>query len=130
MALVAMIQALVVWIDEGFANGSRSKTISMRRYWIAPANLWSAALDALDARVIISEDGRRRRLSEDVLILLENLTPVAKTLNSVEERLLNKEMIGRGNSAQRQRPVYRQKQELLAVVDSVVEEFETDRPFT
>jgi glutamate---cysteine ligase / carboxylate-amine ligase len=128
IAIAAMIQALVVWIDEGFAKGSRSKTISMRRYWIAPENLWSAARDGLDAQVIISEDGKRRRLADDILNLLEQLTPVAKKLNSLEELMLIKTMIGRGNSAQRQRAVYRENQDYAKVVDSVIEEFETDRP--
>lgn len=128
MAIAAMIQALVVWIDEGFANGSRAKTISMRRYWIAPENLWSAARDGLDALIIVSEDGKRRRLSEDISNLLENLAPIAKRLNGLEELTRIKEMIGRPNSAERQRAVYRQKHSLAAVVDSVIEEFETDQP--
>lgn len=128
MAIAAMIQALVVWIDEGFATGSRAKTISMRRYWIVPENLWSAARDGVDAQIIISEDGKRRRLAEDILNLLEHLAPVAKKLNGTEELMRIEEMIGRPNSAHRQRAVYRRKQNLAAVVDSVVEEFETDLP--
>lgn len=102
----------------------------MRRYWIAPENLWSAARDGLDAQLIISEDGKKRRLSEDVSILLDNLLPVAKRLDSVNELMLIKEMIDRGNSAQRQRAIYRRRQDLNAVVDFVIEEFETDRAIT
>ena len=87
MALVALIQDLVVWIDRGFADGSCSKTISMRRYWMVPENLWLAARDGLDGLIIVSEDGKRRKISEDILILMEHLKPVAKKLNSYEELL-------------------------------------------
>lgn len=128
MALVALIQILVVWIDEGFSKGSRSKAISMRRYWIAPENLWVAARDGLDGMIIVNEDGRRRKISDDVLNLIEHLTPVAKRLNSYEELLYLKEIIRNGPSARRQRAVFQEKQSLPAVVDSLVKEFETDTP--
>ncbi len=128
MALVALIQSLVVWIDEGFADGSRSKTISMRRYWIAPENLWVAARDGLDGMIIINEDGKRRKISEDTLNLIEHLTPVAQRLNSYEELLYLKEMIQNGSSAGRQRAVFHEMQSMPAVVDALVKEFETDRP--
>ena len=128
MALVSLIQALVVWIDQGFADASRSGTISMRRYWIAPENLWIAARDGLDGLIIVSEDGKRRKISEDILNLLENLKPVAKSLNSSEELLSIQEIIRRGCSAKRQRSVFRENQSLPAVVDSLVKEFETGAP--
>lgn len=128
MALVALIQSLVVWIDEGFADGSRSKTISMRRYWIAPENLWVAARDGLDGMIIINEDGKRRKISEDTLNLIEHLTPVAKRLNSYEELLYLKEMIQNGSSAKRQRAVFKESESLQRVVDALIEEFEADRP--
>jgi len=128
MALVALIQSLVVWIDEGFADGSRSRTISMRRYWIAPENLWVAARDGLDGLIIINEDGKRRKISEDVLNLIEHLTPVAKRLNSYEELLYLKEMIQNGSSAKRQRAVFKESESFQKVVDALMEEFEADRP--
>jgi len=128
MALVALIQALVVWIDRGFADGSRSQTISMRRYWMAPENLWIAARDGLDGLIIVSEDGKRRMISEDILILMEHLKPVAKKLNSYEDLLSVQDIIQRGCSAKRQRAVFSRERSLPAVVDSLVKEFETDTP--
>lgn len=119
MALVALIQALVVWIDEGFSDGSRSKTISTRRYWMAPENLWVAARDGLDGMIIVNEDGKRRKISDDVLNLIEHLTPVAKRLISYEELLYLKEMIRNGNSAKRQSAVFREKRHMAVVVDAL-----------
>lgn len=127
MALVALIQSLVVWIDEGLVDGSRSKTISMRLYWIAPENLWMAARDGLNGMIIINEDGKRRKISEDIFNLIEHLAPVAKRLNSYEELLYLKEMIQNGSSAKRQRAVFRQTQSLQAVVDALMVEFESDQ---
>jgi carboxylate-amine ligase len=125
LALVALIQALVVWIDEGFTDGSRSKTISMRRYWMAPENLWIAARDGLEGSIIVSEDGKRRKISEDILNLLEHLKPVAKRLNGYDDLLRVQEIIQRGCSAKRQRAVFQERTSLIAVVDSLIEEFET-----
>lgn len=128
MALVALIQALVVWIDESFSKGSRSKAISMRRYWITPENLWVAARDGLEGMIIINEEGKRRKISDDILNLMEHLTPVAKRLNCQEELLYVKEIIRNGTSAKRQRAVFQKKLSLQAVVDALVKEFETDAP--
>lgn len=125
-ALVALIQSLVVWIHEGLADGSRSKTISMRRYWMAPENLWVAARDGLDGLIIINEDGKRRRISEDILNPMEHLAPVAKRLNSYEELARLEGMIRNGSSAKRQRTVFQETGSMTAVVDALVKELEGD----
>ena len=78
--------------------------------------------------IIVSEDGKRRKLSEDTLNLIEHLKPVAKKLNSYNELLSVQEIIRRGCSAKRQRSVFRENQSLPAVVDSLVKEFETGAP--
>lgn len=128
IALVALIQALVVWIHDGLADGSRAATISMRRYWIAPENLWIAARDGLDGMIIVSEEGKRRKISDDILNLMEHLMPVAKRLNSYEELRRVEQIIQNGPSARRQRAAFRKTQSMLSIVDSIVKEFETDNP--
>jgi carboxylate-amine ligase len=128
MALVALIQALVVWIDEGFAGGGRSEAISMRRYWIAPENLWVAARDGLEGMIIVNEEGKRRKISDDILNLMEHLAPVAKRLNSTEELLSIEKIIRNGPSAKRQRAVFEREQSLEAVVDALAKEFDIDSP--
>ena len=130
MALVALVQALVVWIDEGFAGGGRSEAISMRRYWIAPENLWVAARDGLEGMIIVNEEGKRRKIADDILNLLEHLAPVAKRLNSYEELLSLEQIIRNGSSARRQRAVFGREQSLNAVVDCLVKEFAADSPLT
>ena len=118
----------MVWIDEGLASGGRSEAISMRRYWIAPENLWVAARDGLDGMIIVNEEGKRRKISDDILNLMEHLTPVAKRLNSTEELLSLEQIIRNGSSAKRQRAVFQREQSLDAVVDALMKEFQTDSP--
>lgn len=128
MAIVALIQTLVVWIDEGLRTKARSGTISMRRYWIAPENLWVAARDGLDGMIIVNEEGKRRKISDDILNLMEHLAPIARRLNCHEELSFLAEIIRRGSSAKRQRALFRQTQSLEAVVGALVNEFATGMP--
>lgn len=127
MAVVALIQALVVWIDEGLKDGTRKREVSMRNYWIAPENIWIAARDGLEGAIILDDHGNRRQIADDVLQLIETLRPVAQRLNSEEELLYLKEIIRRGTSATRQRVVYCQTGSLPAVVNALIRELETDQ---
>jgi len=130
VAVAALTQALVVWITEGLKDGSRKKEVSMRRYWIAPENQWTATRDGLDGMLIIDEGGQRRKLSEDLLELIETLRPTARKLNSEEELLYVKQMICHGSSAARQRAEFVRTGRLTAVVHKLLEEFDTDQPAT
>jgi carboxylate-amine ligase len=127
MAVVALVQALVVYIDEGLQDGSRRREVSMRRYWIAPENNWVAARDGLDGMIIVGEDGQRRKISEDLLLLVERLRPVARRLNSEKELLMLKQMIRQGSSAMRQRSQFAATGSLPGVVKSLITEFQSDR---
>lgn len=130
VAVAALIQALVVWINEGLKDGSRKRDVSMRRYWIAPENQWLATRDGLDGMLIVDEGGRRRKLSDDVMELVETLRPVARKLNSEEELCHVKQMVCHGSSATRQRAEFVRTGRLTAVVHKLMEEFETDQPST
>ena len=82
VAMTAMIQALVVWLGEQYDEGSY---LPLQRYWIVRENKWRAARWALDADLIVDEDGRLERLSDGVERLLEALDPVAARLGSSAE---------------------------------------------
>lgn len=127
MAVVALIQALVVEIDEGLKSGARKREVSMRNYWIAPENIWIAARDGLEGMIILDEHGQRRSIADDVHMLIERLLPVARRLNSEEELLYLREIIRRGTSATRQRVVYCQTSSFPAVVTALIKELETDQ---
>lgn len=128
MALVALIQALVVWVDEGLNKGTRSTSVHMQRYWIAPENQWVAARDGIDAMIIVNEDGDRRSIADDLIRLVDELAPISRRLGSYEELMYLKEIIRHGTSSSRQRAVFHQTQSLQGVVDSLIREFKTDAP--
>jgi gamma-glutamyl:cysteine ligase YbdK (ATP-grasp superfamily) len=100
----------------------------MRRYWIAPENLWVAARDGLDGMIIVNEEGKKRKISDDILNLMEHLAPIAKRLNCYEELSFLAEIIRQGSSAKRQRALFRRTQSLEAVVGALVNEFATGMP--
>jgi carboxylate-amine ligase len=128
MSLVALIQTLVAWISEGIDAGTRSREIHMQRYWIAPENMWVAARDGLSGMLIVNEEGERRPIADDVLLLLERIRNVAKRLNCLEELDAVEQIIQTGTSSIRQRTVFREEQNLQGVVDALVEELATDKP--
>ena len=111
LAVVALTQCLVVWIDrkeEAVGNSSQKR----RRYWAAPSNQWAAARDGLDASIAL-EEGGRASLREDILRLVDTLRPLAGELRCV------KEMARRGTSSERQRAVLERTGSWQSVVESV-----------
>lgn len=128
MALVAMMHCLVVWVSEGLAAGTRSRTVRMHRYWIAPENQWVAARDGLDAMIITNQEGERRNLKNEILHLVDQLDPIATRLNCREELSDVREIVQSGTSASRQRMVFEESQSLQAVVDALINEFKMNTP--
>jgi glutamate---cysteine ligase / carboxylate-amine ligase len=127
LALVALIQCLVVWLDDQYQKGTRSHQIHMQRYWIAPENKWQAARYGLEGQVITPEGNERRPLREEIAKLLEILKPIASSLQCLEELSFVEEILRRGSSATRQRHVFYQSKSLITVVRSLVKELQENR---
>ena len=77
IAMTAMIQALVVWLGDQYDEGTY---LPLQRYWIVRENKWRAARWAVDAEIIVDEDGGLERLSDLIEKLLGLLGPVARRL--------------------------------------------------
>ena len=125
IAMAAMIQALVVWLGDQYDDG---RYLPLQRYWIVRENKWRASRLALDADIIIDEDGRLERLSDSIARLLESLTPVAKRLGCNDELAGVNTMLRRGPSSQRQRRLYQETEDFTAVMKSLVNEFREIAP--
>ena len=125
LAMTAMIQALVVWLGDQYDEG---EYLPLQRYWIVRENKWRAARWALDADVIVDEEGRLEPLSESIERLVETLEPVSKRLGSQAELLGIREMMRAGPSYARQRRVFADTGDLTQVVDSVVRELKDSIP--
>jgi carboxylate-amine ligase len=124
-ALAALAQSLVHWLDVTIDGGTKPH---VPREWVVRQNKWRAARHGLDAEIIVDEQGGRVSLRRAVEGLVAQLAPVAADLGCDEELAFTTEILRRGASYERQRRVVRSGGSLVDVVDSLVEELETDSP--
>ena len=125
IAMTAMIQALVVWLGDQYDEGSY---LPLLRYWIVRENKWRASRWALDADVIVDEEGRLEPLAESIDRLIESIEPVSKRLGSHTELMRVRDLMKTGPSYARQRRVYADTGDFRQVVDSVVSELRDSVP--
>ena len=124
MALVALIQSLVVFVNNSIETNQNEWAWSKEQQWIAPENQWNAARDGLDGIITTETGGQRQKISESIQELLERLSPTAKSLNCFEELQYIKNIISNGNGAQRQRNIFEETQSLRDVVKASIQEFD------
>jgi len=124
-ALAALSQSLVEWLDTLIDRGY---VLPVTREWVVRQNKWRAARYGIDAELITDEHGARSPLRQSVEELVEELAPVATRLGCTDELAVNLEILEHGPSYVRQRRVVAAGGTLLDVVDSLVEEMETDQP--
>ncbi|MGE5196230.1 MAG: YbdK family carboxylate-amine ligase, partial [Anaerolineae bacterium] len=122
MALVALIQCLVAKSNEELDKSCREKWTT-EHHWIAPENQWIAARDGLEGMIIINLQGKRQKISDAILELIDLLSPIAKVLNCHEEIIYLNTIIKNGNGAQRQRKTSNETGSLKEVVRIAQEEF-------
>ena len=125
LAMTVMVQALVVWLGDQYDEGVYQP---LQRHWIVRENKWRAARWALDAEMIVDEDGRLEPLVESIGRLLESLEPVATRLGSHAELMRVPEILKTGPSYARQRQVYAESGDFVQVVNSVVGELRDSVP--
>jgi carboxylate-amine ligase len=82
----------------------------------------------LEGQIVPPEINERRPLREEIAKLLEILRPVAVSLNCAEELSGIEEILKGGSSATRQRRIYYQTHSFDAVVKSLIQELQKNRP--
>ena len=120
-SIVALIHCLVVDLDRRFTAGETLPTMAP---WLVQENKWRAARYRLDAIVILDGNCREELVTDDLHRLLEQLQPVARDLDCVDELAGIENIITGGASYQRQRKVYRETHSMRDVVASVVAELD------
>ena len=121
--IAALSQCLVDTFDRELDRGY---TLPMPKGWVMRENKWRAARYGLDAEIIHGENNDVRPLREALAELVQELRPAADRLGCVEQLELVNEILEGGASYQRQRAVAAASGgDLMAVVDSLLEEFET-----
>ena len=125
IAMTALVQALIVWLGDQYDAGMY---LPVQRHWIVRENKWRAARWAVDADIIVDEEGRLERLSDSILGLVETLRPTARRLRSEGELSRVEEMLRVGPSYRRQRRVHAESGSFDAVMDALVREFRENAP--
>jgi carboxylate-amine ligase len=121
----AMIQCLVEWFDGLIDRGYQ---LPWPRDWVVKENKWRAARYGIEAEIILDEKGGLAPLPGAIAELVQELTPVAERLGCEKELAGAMKILEHGPSYLRQRRLVDQGANLADVVDSLVEELETDRP--
>jgi glutamate---cysteine ligase / carboxylate-amine ligase len=124
-AIAAMSQCLVQWMDDACERGER---LYEPAPWVVRQNKWRAARYGVDAWIITDNHGSLRPVREALAELVDTLTPVAARLGCEAELTDALEIAERGPSYMRQRAITADGGTLLDVVDSLVDEMETDQP--
>lgn len=126
MALVAFIQNLVELVDRDPLKWQWDQ----KQHWLAPENNWIAARDGLSGVIATGPIGERKQIAEEIYWLIDELTPIARSLNNYEELSYLKTILRQGNGATRQREIYRETGSLSHVVKVCSEEFYSSGAFS
>ena len=118
-AVVALTHCLVVHYDRMLDAGEALPTLQP---WHVAENKWRGARYGLEAIVITSRETDERWVTEELVALVDELTPVAHGLGCVPELQLVEEILERGAGYQRQRRVLRDGGQWRDVVKQSCEE--------
>jgi len=119
LAIVSLIQNLVEWVN-------RDQSLcewDIKQHWIIPENLLIAARDGLNGVIMKDLSGSRTQIAGELFELIEQLTPIAYSLNNYDEFLYLKTILKKGNGALRQLRAFKETGSLGDVVQMSSEEF-------
>ncbi len=126
VALTALVQGLIVYLQRRVANGVEVPALHRR---IVRENKWRAARYSVRGSTIVDGEGRLEPISETIERLLEDLKPIFEELGSADQLSRILQMVREGPSYARQRAIYKETGDLDKVVDCLIRESEEDRPF-
>ena len=116
--ITALTHALVVWLAHLY-DEDRLPQIPLRQ--LVEENKWKAARYGLDAAFIDYETGRTIGVRDALSKLATDLSEMAATLGSLPYLEQVDRILKRGTSAHRQLEVYRDRKNLIHVVDDLME---------
>jgi carboxylate-amine ligase len=118
MALAALVQALVRELAEHFESGQR---LSSFTHEMIDENKWLAARHGLEGELIDLPTSERVGTRQLAFRLLERAREHAQDLGSVDDLEGIKDLLDRGNGAQRQVVVFEANHDLREVMGEIVE---------
>ncbi len=123
-ALVAFVQALYAWFDERYHDGD---VVDPPTMWIVRENKWKSSRYGLDAEIILNPKGKTGLLRNEVLALIDRVRPYAVKFGTEAYLDTLKRIVVNGPSYVRQRKVFERTNDLGAVTDLLLREFEEGR---
>lgn len=123
--LVAFIHCLAAWFAD---NGEWLAQVSRPPHWLMRENKWRAMRHGLNASFVLNTSGETRPLREELVHWLDLLQPYCERFAYGEFFGQLRWIIENGNSADRQRAVFRATGSLEAVVAHNVAEFNAQHP--
>ena len=124
-AIVALTHCLVVHYDRMLDTDQELPTLQP---WHVAENKWRAARYGMDALVITSRATDERWVKDELVDLVEELTPLARELGCEAELQLIHEIIERGAGYERQRRLYEETGSWQKVVEATSKEMDSLRP--
>lgn len=126
MGIVSFVHLLAHWFRDHEEEWTTSN--APLKQWIFRENKWRAIRYGLGAEIVVSRHGKTKSLRKDILDWIKILRPYAEQLKNVEFLSRVKEIVLKGNSADRQHMVFQNTNDLDAVVRHNVNEFEKREP--
>jgi carboxylate-amine ligase len=118
--VAALAQCLVERFDKQLDDGY---TLPDPRPWLVRENKWRAARYGLEAEIVTDRSGHVQPVTTAITDLVDDLLPIARRLDCVDELAAIPRLIERGASYQRQRAVAAAHEgDLVPVVDSLLTE--------
>lgn len=118
-AVVALTHCLVVHFDQMLERGEELPTLQP---WHVAENKWRGARYGMEALVITSRETDEDWVTNELRLLIDELTPTAADLDCLGELRLVEEIIERGAGYQRQRAIYERTGDWKDVVDATCAE--------
>jgi carboxylate-amine ligase len=125
-SIAALAHLLARWYRQHEQEWSASH--APLKKWIIRENKWRALRYGLDAEIIHTATGRTKSLREDILEWLDRLEPHAKEMHYEYYMGVLRDVVNRGNSAQRQREVFSSTNDVGAVISHNVQELRSGHP--
>ncbi len=124
-AIVALTHCLVVYYDRLIDAAEPLPTLQP---WHVAENKWRGARYGMDALVITSRETDEAWVKDELVEMVDELSPIARELGCVNELKLIHEIIDGGAGYERQRRLFKETGSWREVVEETCRELHTFRP--
>lgn len=126
LGIVAFVHALAFWFRDHEEEWNHSHT--PLKHWIFRENKWRAIRYGLHAQIVVARNGKTQLLWKDIQAWIKDIEPYVKSLHYGDHLNMVREIIEKGNSAERQYKVFESTHDLKEVIRHNVKEFELGKP--